>query len=97
MKTKEQWLEEFMNKTMRLHCGFECSVSEESEEQAKVWIANALEQYAKEYCLWVVEKVSGERLEMFSKTNQYWAAGFQEGYNDASNYYESAMKKEIGV
>ena len=78
MKTKEQWLEEFdfMFRNM----------GKEDRDDLCLYLANALEQYAKEYCLEEIHHMIDRKMITLM---EYHLSKKQE--------YESAMKKEIGV
>jgi len=85
MKTKEQWLEEFREEFFQGYDMWGDPLKTlRNRDKLEPYFSNALEQYAKEYCLEVIEKCKP----------------YHEGLEDRGDGiddYESTMKKEIGV
>lgn len=97
MKTKEQWLEEFKSKfAVMTDEGGEPCMYLDSKDEVREYFSNALEQYAKEYCLEVVRRSKPETMLAFEATKVRMPM-YVLGFNEAVDDYESAMKKEIGV
>jgi len=88
MKTKEQWLEEFRNTFIEYTDGGTYVHYSVKNEHIDDFFSTALEQYAKEYCLGVIERAT-KNIPTSMITKAYFLSGIQEA--------ESAMKKEIGV